>query len=530
MASSDPFDAILDRIKAGQQTEADLAALQDLMRQGDAQSLRELSKHINIGQVSGGELQIGDRTYNYRVEWSDEIKQALIEAIQTQLPALKRFVRCKPRTAIFTSLGVTAAVALIRFAGLLQHLELAAYDHLLQTRLQTDPNSQSWTDDRLVIIEVTDDDRAEQKLRHEDLRGTSLSNASLLRLLQILDQAKPLVIGLDLYRDDPLNPQESALAQRFQSQSNLFTVCKVDDQNLKVGEDRGDPPPGVPGDRIGFSDFIADADGVLRRQLLAFREKPSFQASSNCQAELAFNLRLATSYLQQKQQLSVQATFTPENHCTGISSSNGVTLPNLQFYTGGYQGDDSIAGCQMLLNYRTHPTNNPIAPTYSLTQMLRGQIPATALKDRIILIGSISGVSEDVWRTPFTTNTPGVYLQAQMISQILHIASGNGRYGIWVLPQWAELLWILAWSFVGSGLAWGLRSPQRLLIAIGSAALVLYISSIVLFLMNGWLPLLPAAIVLVGSGGGMWGLTLRRNLGGRNLQMEQPSGGKANES
>ena len=528
MASSDPFDAILDRIKTGQQTEADLAALQDLMRQGDAQSLRELSKHINIGQVSGGELQIGDRTYNYSVEWNDEIKQALIEAIQTQLPALQRFIRCKPRTAIFTSLGVTAAVALIRFAGLLQPLELAVYDHLLQTRLQTDPNPQSWTDDRLAIIEIGDDDMDEQERQQEDLRGTSLSNASLLSLLKILDQAKPIAIGLDLYRDDPLNSQETVLAQRFQTQPNLFTVCKVDDQTLKVGETGGKSPPGVPGDRIGFSDFITDTDGILRRQLLAFREKPDTQTSANCQTELAFNLRLASYYLQQKQQLTAQAAFTPTNYCTGISLSNQLTLPNLQFYTGGYQGDNSIAGCQMLLNYRTHPTDNPIAPTYSLTKVLRRQVPPAALKDRIILIGSInSKFSKDFWRTPFTTNTPGVYLQAQMISQILHIASGDGRYSIWVLPQWAELLWILAWSLVGSGLGWGLRSPQRLLIAVGSAALVLYISGIVLFLMNGWLPLLPAAIVLVGSSGGMWGLTLRRNLGGRNLQMEQPSGGKA---
>jgi len=180
----------------------------------------------------------------------------------------------------------------------------------------------------------------------------------------------------------------------------------------------------------------------------------------------------------------------------------------------------------MLLNYRTHPTDNPIAPTYSLTQVLRGQFQA-ALKDRIILVGSISGVSEDFWRTPVTTNTPGVYLQAQMISQILHLASGDNRYSIWVLPQGAELLWILAWSLVGSGLGWWWRSPQRLLIATTSAVLLLYIMCIALFLMNGWLPFLPAVIVLVSTSGSMWGLTLRRNLGGRNLQLEQPSGGKA---
>lgn len=520
MKTPDSHKVILERIVNGQQTDADLEVLRDLVRQGDAQNL--LSQYnINIGQITGGDVQVGDRTYT---GVTDEVLKTLIQEIQQQalVGSIDRFIRCKPRTALLTSLGATVLLTVIRFAGLLQPLELATYDHLLQTRLQTDPNAQSWQDDRLAIIEVTDDDMAEQKQRGEDLQGTSISHASLLRLLRTLDPAKPLAIGLDLYRDgSPPDRQSAELAQRFRTQPNLFIICKVDDKTLKAGEDRGDPPAGVPTDRIGFSDFSEDADGILRRQLLAFRETSKPQSNAPCQADRALHLQLANSYLQQKQQIVLKEPFNEKGFCTDITFNNGFTLPTLQFFTSGYQGESAIAGCQLLLNYRTHPTTQPIAPPHTLTQVLRGQVPVTELQGRIILIGSITGVSEDIWKTPFANDTPGVYLQAQMVSQILRAVESRGQNLIWVLPQWVEVLWILGWASIGSGLGWWLRSPQRLLVAVSFSILLLYISCLVIFLVNGWLPLLPSILALVSTSGGMWGLTLRRNLGKQQPRLIQ---------
>lgn len=508
MHTLDNVQPILDRIANGQQTEADLEMLHDLIRQGNAQKL--LSQYnLSIGQITGGDVQVGDRT---TIGITDEVLQKLIQEIQQQalVGSIRRFNRCKPRTALFTSLGATALLALIRFAGLLQPLELASYDHLLQTRLETNP--QSWRDDRLAIIEITDDDMDEQKeQRGENLENTSISHASLLRLLETLDKANPLAIGLDLYRDG--SPPSAPLAERFRTQTNLFSVCKVDDTTLKINKERGNPPPGVPGDRIGFSDFSTDADGVLRRQLLAFRETAEPQANKPCLADRAFHLQLASYYLQQKQQITLKEPFNKDGFCTGIAWSNGFTLPILQFLHGGYQGDESVAGCQLLLNYRTHPTTHPIATTYSLSKVLEGQVPATELQDRIVLIGSITGISEDSWETPFPSDTPGVYLQALMVSQILDAVESQGKSLIWVLPQWAELLCIFAFASVGSGLGWWLRSPQRLAIAVSLSLLLLYIGCRVIFVMNGWLPLLPSALILISTSSGTWGLTLRRNLG-----------------
>jgi CHASE2 domain-containing sensor protein len=518
MKPSDSFKAILDRIANGQQTDADLEALRELMRQGNAQSL--LNQYsINIGQIFGGDVQLGDRTYT--VEWNDEAMQALVKTIQEQAPkpTIKTFVRCQPRTALFTSLGITTFILLVRLLGILQPLELGIYNHLTQTRLQTTADPKALQDDRLAIIKINEEDLAAQKDRKEVLeKEASISNASLMKLLQTLNQAKPLAIGLDLYRDVSLNPQQYPdLATAFQNQPNLFVICKVVGDSAK--DISREPPPGVPLERVGFSDFITDDDGVLRRQLLAFRldAKAKQNTTSNCQSDRAFNLLVANHYLQQKQNTTMNDPFTSEGYCKGITYSNGITLPNIQFFTGGYQGLANPEGCQILLNYRTDQKNIEIAPSYNLEAVLKGRVKPEAFRDRVVLIGTVRPDSQDFWRTPFggaDDDMSGVDLQAQMISHLLDAVSGQSaqRPLIWVLPQWAEALWILAWSLVGAGLGWWWRSPQRLIIAVSLGCIILYGSCIILFIFNGWLPMFPAGLALVTTSATVWGWTFRRNL------------------
>ncbi|MEQ9237976.1 GUN4 domain-containing protein [Coleofasciculus sp. E2-BRE-01] len=82
------LSTILDRIKNGEQTEADMTALHQLLSADDAASegLRQrqiavqLGKYnVNIGQ--GQDIQIGDRIY---YEWNDKAIQKLVEVIQEQ--------------------------------------------------------------------------------------------------------------------------------------------------------------------------------------------------------------------------------------------------------------------------------------------------------------------------------------------------------------------------------------------------------------------------------------------------------------
>ena len=88
MPLSDDLSTILDRIENNEQTEADIAALRQLLSADDAaqEGLRQrqialqLGKYnVNIGQ--GQDIQIGDRIY---VEWNDEAIQKLVEVIREQ--------------------------------------------------------------------------------------------------------------------------------------------------------------------------------------------------------------------------------------------------------------------------------------------------------------------------------------------------------------------------------------------------------------------------------------------------------------
>ncbi|MEO0376085.1 MAG: CHASE2 domain-containing protein, partial [Cyanobacteria bacterium P01_A01_bin.17] len=227
------------------------------------------------------------------------------------------------------SLLMTALVFAGRWVGWLQFPELWALDRLLQIRPLEAPDS------RLLVITVSE---AEIQAQGEDSRRSSLSDATLSQLLEKLVPAQPRVIGLDVYRDFPVRPDQPRLRKQLQETQGLVGVCK----NLDTSSDPTGiaPPPEISMDRMGFSDFIADPDGVLRRQLLYLTPEPA----SPCTTPHAFSSLLAFHYLSH---LKIQPTFTAQNQL----KLGAVTLPTLRPHTGGYQTVDTH-GIQIPLNYR----------------------------------------------------------------------------------------------------------------------------------------------------------------------------------
>ncbi|MGA7934055.1 MAG: CHASE2 domain-containing protein, partial [Kovacikia sp.] len=107
-----------------------------------------------------------------------------------------------------TSLVITTVLAGLRYLGLLQPLELKAFDHLLRLR------PAEWTDSRLVVVTIDEDDIKAQKKR----RG-SLSDATLKQLLEKVEPFQPRAIGLDIYRDFAVEPEQKTLATRLAQNS-----------------------------------------------------------------------------------------------------------------------------------------------------------------------------------------------------------------------------------------------------------------------------------------------------------------------
>ena len=380
----------------------------------------------------------------------------------------------------FTSLAITSLCLGMRWLGILQPLELWAFDRLLLLRPPEE------IDSRLLIVAVTEAD-----IQAQSQRQGSLADAFLVRLLAKLEVAQPRVIGLDIYHDFPFQPDYKDLVTRLSSSQPIIFLCKGRDS--KNDPEGIPPPPEVPEARVGFSDFIPDDDGALRRQLLFMDPDPA----SSCTTPYAFNVQLALHYLAPEE-------IMPQFTATEDLQLAQTVFPSLKTHTGGYQGIDA-RGSQILLNYRSLSSPEQIAPVVTLEQVLSDRLNPEAVKDRIVLIGVTANNSGDLWSTPYGSGTSeqvsGIFIQAHMVSQILS-AVLEGRPLLWVLPQWGETLWIWSWSLAGAIIAWHFRSSTHLGIAGGAALLTLSgLCFIFLWIHGGWMPLIPSMLVLVTTMG-----------------------------
>ncbi len=379
---------------------------------------------------------------------------------------------------------ITAIPTSLKFLEVLQNWDLQAFDLMMRSRsvlINENP------DPRLLLVTVSDADIAAQRRRGESLKGTSVSDQTLDKVLEKLQQYQPRAIGLDIYRDFPA--ESAKLFNRLKQTNNLFGVCKGSDTTINTNGI--EPPPEFPQHRLGFSDFVYDADGVVRRHLLYMNP----EATSPCPTSFSLSLQLALRYLETE---GIKSKFTPR----GDFQIGNISFQLLKPRTGGYQGIDTNGG-QILLNYRS---SKQIAEQITLTQLLSAPINPNAIKNKIVLIGvTAKGDFPDYWATPYSTELdqqmPGVLVQAHMVSQILSAVLDRRP----LLRSWnpfAEVMWIWVWSLAGGLLAWQVRhSLRRLLIFVVIGSGILYIFCFGLFIQGYWVPFVPSALALIGTAG-----------------------------
>lgn len=375
-------------------------------------------------------------------------------------------------TALLASAGVTALLLGMRQSGMLQPMELWAYDLLLRNRLK------EATDPRLLVVEVTEADI-------QRVGRFPLPDATLATLLEKLQQYQPRVIGLDIYRDLAMEPGHQRLNSVFKTGSRIVAICKLSDAS-----DPGvAPPPTVSPDRISFSDLPLDPDGIVRRALLFA------SAEGKCPTPFSFSFQLATRYLDKE-------GIKPKNHKPEeyLKLGNVVFRP-IEANSGSYQGVDA-RGYQILLNYRS--TQN-VARQVSLSQVLDNQVKPEWVRDRIVLIGTTAPSVRDTFNTPYNAvrklqrKMPGVVIHAQIVSQILS-AVLDKRPLLRYWPWWGEALWVWGWALVGGLVAMKLRHPLRLLLVLIGALGGLVGVSWGLLILGVWIPLLPPALAVVATG------------------------------
>ncbi|MEM1253456.1 MAG: CHASE2 domain-containing protein [Cyanobacteria bacterium P01_H01_bin.21] len=387
----------------------------------------------------------------------------------------------KWRISIISACSVTGLIVGLKFLGAFQLLEWAALDSWFRLR----PLEES--DPRIVIIGITEQDIAE---------GTRwpFSDAHMAELINKVAKQNPRVIGLDLYRDFPLEPGHEDLVEVMESTPQLIGIEKV------LGSPVAPPPSLEKNNQVGIADFVLDADGTIRRGLISFR-------TVDGQVKYSLGTKLALSYL-------AAENISPQNV---DEQSQSYKLGQAVFHRfqpndGGYVNADA-SGYQILLNFRgvscTDSTLRCPFQVVSTGEFLSGQLPSDLLQDRIVLIGVTAPSLKDYFYNPYSygeaISVAGVEVHAHLTSQLISAAL-DSRALIQTWPDPFEYLWILVWSSCGTLL--GIVCLNRRRIAIGMILLVgtlflllgsLVIGAYLAFLFGWWIPLFPSFLALTGN-------------------------------
>jgi adenylate cyclase len=375
--------------------------------------------------------------------------------------------------------AISLVVIGLRLIGALEPVELAMLDQFFRWR------SPEPADSRIVIIGIDEADIRQYPWPIDD--------ALLTQLLDKVRQQKPRAIGLDLVRDKPVGTGYLQLEALLKSMPNLIGASKTADRvdsNFAIDSSNIAPPPALAAEQIGAVNLPVDADGRVRRGLMALGLPDGKIATS-------FSLQLALRYLDGEKVVPFEQALNP---------------PRLRMNDGGYSHAD-VGGHQFIINYRRSRQG---FQTVRMADVLEGRIAPDLFRDRVVMIGVTAISLRDWFFTPLDSglgsariSTSGIEVHAQIVSHILSSTlDGRSRILTWEKP-W-EGLWIVGWSLAGALLIWQWRNVKtqnrELWVLIGRSLSVLIVGGslfatcFIAFAYGWWLPFAPAMIGFVGGG------------------------------
>ncbi|NER02750.1 MAG: CHASE2 domain-containing protein [Okeania sp. SIO3C4] len=410
----------------------------------------------------------------FNLDWVEE--QLVNLENNLDLPKPKRFSMSLAIAGLL-SVGVIS----IRALGLLQPLELNQFDLLMRSRLPEKP------DPNILIVEATQADINKFGI------GNVLKDEILAEVITKIDAFQPAIIGLDLWREKPLESEANyrTLLTLLANNQKIIAVCSTSE--YRPNKSGTIPPEGVPKERLGFTDLALDNGQfkIVRRHLMFM----GTEEKDPCKTGYSLSARVALDFLATK-------GIKPENTPEGNFRIGDVTLKRLRKGEGIYQNFDD-GGFQILLNYRN---SKQVAKTITISEVLNGEIKDSLVKDKIVLIGITDPAAGDKFYTPYSQiqppnqkQMPGVILHAHQVSQIIS-AVLDGRPLITFWSWWIEWLWILAWSVLSCLASRHFFRGFSLVLFIGGNIIVLYSVSWFIVTLGFVVPLVPSILVLIVNG------------------------------
>ncbi len=351
---------------------------------------------------------------------------------------MRRLLRSRPVIAGVAALSVFVAGLAASLAGLMQPLELLAYDMALTRLAVRDTPSAPVT-----LVGATEADIAEY--------GWPLPDGVLARLITTIRGQAPRAIGIDIYRDKPVPPGTDALDAVLAAPGNLVWVYKFS----SASGPRIPPPAALEGgENTGFADIVIDGDGRVRRGLLFLDDENGFGQS--------MALALAGRHLAAAGILSEADPDNPDWMRLGTVGFRPVEADD-----GGYVGADA-GGYQFMADFRGGDAPFTMS---SVADVLRGDVPAGRFRDSVVIVGTAAESVKDYFATPFDhvggdgRAMLGIVLHAHLTAQLLrHGLAGTAP--IRPLGNGFELAWLLLCCALGGALAAALRRPAGLVVVL----------------------------------------------------------------
>lgn len=398
---------------------------------------------------------------------------------------MRRILEAERIVALAAAVLVAASILAAGSLGLLERLELGAYDRLLALRpLPADPGA------RVVVVAYTEHDIMSQ-------RTYPLPDDTLAEVLERILAQGPRAVGVDFYRDVLIPPGSERLEGLWRREPRIVMVHLLED-----GERPGIPPPAVlvGSEQVGFSDVIVDPDDTVRRAAL-------FQDDEHGEYR-SLALRVAELWLAPD---GAGLSGDPEN--PEQIRLGPTTLPRLGGDDGPYRDVDD-AGYQILIDFEGRAPFRQV----SMGEVLDGRIAPDAFRDKLVLVGATADSITDLRRVPFGL-WPGVFVHAHVASRLVHYGLGEATPLAW-LDGRAGAAWTLLWTAAGAFLGLRRYPVWSFSAALGLGVLGIFGAGLALLHAGLWIPVVPPAAGWLVSAGAITAWVSRRESADRRVLMQ----------
>ncbi|MCC5600727.1 sensor histidine kinase [Nostoc favosum] len=376
---------------------------------------------------------------------------------------------------------VLVLVILIRMVGGMQSLEWMFLDTMLRLR----PAEK--LDERVVIVGIDEKDI-------EWVKQYPVPDGKIAELLTKLETYKPLAIGLDIFKNVPVEPGGEQLAKVWRENTNIISIEKI------LPPAQIPPPRSLPPEQIGFVDLFNDADSKNRRYLL-YTTNPN----NDKEDKYSLALQLVTRYFKKKGMELETGKNDPNTIMIQGTELHRIT-PNFGGYVDINHGD---GGLSILINYRNNYQPFHVLSLRDILNQKNQNVYAKLLGDRIVLVGNRNLSGGDIFYTSALPTLElkgqiyGVDYHAHVISQILSTVI-DGRPMLHSWGDMGEYTWIVIWGFLPIIIGRLTQSVWKNLFSVGLAGVCLFsYGYVMLWLWGIWIPVAPSLIVLAVNGVGL---------------------------